>query len=132
MKRVRKIWRDFAMSGIFKRIDTVFLQVTDFEKAIDWYCTVLGFSVRWKDEKNGYAALNIGETPLTLVRGTNKTIRKENTHIPFNFYTSNIQTAYKHLVEHGVKVDEINEDNVEWFEFEDIDGNRLGVCSFLE
>jgi catechol 2,3-dioxygenase-like lactoylglutathione lyase family enzyme len=56
------------MDAIFKRIDTVFLKVKDFDRAIDWYSNILGFTVRWKDEEGGYAALNIGETALTLVR----------------------------------------------------------------
>lgn len=63
------------MSTLFKRIDTVFLKVNDFEKAIDWYCSVLGFTLRWKHEAGGYAALNIGETPLTLVRSSEKNNR---------------------------------------------------------
>lgn len=119
------------MSNLFKRIDTVFLQVTNYEKAVEWYTEVLGFTVRWNDEVNGYAALNIGETPLTLVR-TTKEISK-NSHIPFNFYVPNIESAHKHLVEHGVKVEPINEDGtVKWFNFEDLEGNQLGVCYFPE
>lgn len=46
---------------MFTRIDTVFLQVTDFGKAIKWYSTVLGFPVRWRDDQGGYAALEIGK-----------------------------------------------------------------------
>ncbi|MEH7610295.1 VOC family protein [Gottfriedia acidiceleris] len=120
------------MSEHFKRIDTVCLQVTDFEKAVDWYCSVLGFTIRWNDPMNGYAALNIGETPLTLVRKTNQ-VENPNTHMSFNFYTSNIEQAYNHLKEHGVELEQLNEDGTfKWFEFKDLEGNRLGVCSFPE
>ncbi|WP_342025973.1 VOC family protein [Cytobacillus pseudoceanisediminis] len=66
---------------MFTRIDTVFLQVIDFGKAIEWYSTVLGFPVRWRDDQGGYAALEIGETPLTLVR-SERVI--PSSHMPFN------------------------------------------------
>ncbi|WP_088070940.1 VOC family protein [Gottfriedia luciferensis] len=121
------------MSNLFKRIDTVFLQVTDFENAVEWYCSVLGFTVRWNDVTNGYATLNIGETPLTLVRKNEQEVGHTNKHMQFNFYTSDIEKAYQHLVQHDVKVEKVNQDGTfKWFEFYDLDGNRLGVCSFPE
>lgn len=109
------------MSEMFKRIDTVFLQVRDFDKAIDWYSTVLGFLVRWRFDQGGYAALEVGETPLTIVRSES--------HMPFNFYVSDIAEAHHHLLQHDVKTGPIQDDgSVKWFEFEDPDGNKLGVC----
>jgi catechol 2,3-dioxygenase-like lactoylglutathione lyase family enzyme len=56
------------VSTLFKRIDTVFLHVKQFDQAIEWYVQKLGFTLRWRHDEGGYAALNIGETPLTLVR----------------------------------------------------------------
>ncbi|WP_394137787.1 VOC family protein [Cytobacillus oceanisediminis] len=121
------------MSGIFKRIDTVFLQVGDFEKAIDWYSTVLGFPVRWKDGLSGYAALEIGETPLTLVRSSKEVKERKDSHISFNFFVDDIEKARRHLLQHKVKAEQIQDDGtVKWFEFEDLDGNKLGVCHFSE
>ncbi|KOO52032.1 VOC family protein [Viridibacillus arvi] len=121
------------MSSIFKRIDTVFLQVYDFDKAIKWYCDVLEFKLRWKDETGGYACLEIGETPLTLVRKSNNDEQEKNSHISFNFYTSNIDTARKHLIQSNVTVEPINDDgNVKWFKFQDLEGNNLEVCYFPE
>jgi catechol 2,3-dioxygenase-like lactoylglutathione lyase family enzyme len=119
------------MSNLFKRIDTVFLKVADFEKAIDWYQTVLGFSVRWVDEKGGYAALNIGETPLTLVRST--TVEPASSKVSFNFFTPDIHSSHQHLLNNNVEVEPIQEDgNVKWFDFKDLEGNHLGVCFFQE
>lgn len=118
------------MSNLFKRIDTVFLKVNDFEKAIEWYTTVLGFTLRWKEETGGYAALNIGETPLTLVRSSE---RSENSNVSFNFFTPNIEKAYEHLIQHGVLTEQIqDEGDVKWFKFQDLEGNPLEVCSFKE
>lgn len=119
------------MSNLFKRIDTVFLKVYNFEKAIQWYSSVLGFSVRWVDEKAGYAALNIGETPLTLVRST--AVENSESNISFNFYTPNAEEAHQHLINNGVDAGPIQEDgNVKWFKFKDLEGNALEVCSFQE
>jgi catechol 2,3-dioxygenase-like lactoylglutathione lyase family enzyme len=118
------------MSQLFKRIDTVFLQVTDIEKSIKWYTDVLGFNVRWYDQENGYAAINIGETPLTLVRANEVSI---SSHCLFNFYSSDIQQAHAILLECGVEVGDLNTDEqVDWFEFKDPDGHVLGVCYFEE
>lgn len=119
------------MSSIFKRIDTVFLQVKDFEGSIKWYCDVLGFTLRWKDEKGGYAALDIGETPLTLVRATKEP--NKSASISFNFFTPDIEKAHQLLIQNDVNVGSINEDGqVKWFKFQDLEGNELEVCHFIE
>lgn len=118
------------MSALFKRIDTVFLEVTDMEKSIKWYTEVLGFSVRWHDEENGYAAIEMGETPMTLVRAVKVTPAS---HCLLNFYSSDIYAAHQKLQENGVEVDAvIDYGTVLSFEFKDPDGHILGVCYFEE
>ncbi|WP_084028915.1 VOC family protein [Bacillus sp. J33] len=121
------------MPKMFKRIDTVFLPVRDFNKAIDWYTTVLGFPARWRDDQGGYAALEAGETPLTLVRTPEEIPANKDSHMPFNFYADDIEQAYRHLIQHEVKTGPIQDDGtVKWFDFEDLEGNKLGVCHFKE
>ncbi|MEA3318523.1 MAG: VOC family protein [Bacillota bacterium] len=118
------------MSALFKRIDTVFLEVTDMPKSINWYTEVLGFSVRWHDEENGYAAIEMGETPLTLVRAESVT---PGSHCLLNFYSSDIHAAHQKLKENGVLVEDvIDYGTVLSFEFKDPDGHILGVCYFEE
>ncbi|WP_226683021.1 VOC family protein [Sutcliffiella horikoshii] len=118
------------MSELFKRIDTVFLEVTDMEKSIGWYTDVLGFSVRWHDVENGYAAIEMGETPLTLVRAEKVT---PGSHCLLNFYSSDIYDAHQKLRERGVPVDDVVDyGTVLSFEFKDPDGHILGVCYFEE
>ena len=116
------------MSSIFQRIDTVFLKVKNLDRSVTWYTEVLGFSLRWRSET--HAALNIGETPLTLVQAPeNHTSLMEQAY--FNFYVEDIQLAYSHLKNHQVEVGEVGSDEqVSWFSFKDIDGNQLDVCSF--
>ncbi|MFD1739614.1 VOC family protein [Bacillus salitolerans] len=118
------------MSHLFKRIDTVFLEVSDMDESIKWYTDVLGFSLRWYQQEGGYAAINIGETPLTLVRSKEVT---PSSHCPFNFYTSDIHKAHQELKSKGVQVEEIVDyGDVLSFNFKDLDGHTLGVCYFAE
>lgn len=118
------------MGDLFKRIDTVFLEVTDIERSIQWYTNVLGFTLRWVAKDTGYAAINIGETPLTLVQAREV---KPGTHCPFNFYSPSINQAYDHLKKNGVDVEEIVDyGDVLSFNFKDPDGHLLGVCYFEE
>jgi hypothetical protein len=94
---------------------------------------LVGFTVRWLDEKGGYAPLNIRETPLTLVKSPKEEIQSSNSRISFSFYTSDIENAYRHLVKNKVKVESIEEDgHVKWFKFQDLEGNCLEVCYFKE
>ncbi|MFC4559220.1 VOC family protein [Virgibacillus kekensis] len=118
------------MTKLFKRIDTVFLEVTDIEKSIEWYTDVLDLELRWFQKEGGYAAIEIGETPLTLVRASEV---KPATHCQFNFFTNDIKAAHERLQENNVDVDEIVDyGDVLSFEFRDPDGNILGVCFFEE
>jgi hypothetical protein len=93
----------------------------------------LGFTLRWRHDEGGYAALNIGETPLTLVRAADGVELHNSDHAPFNFFTSDIQEAHRQLKEKGVHVEAIQDHgDVLSFDFKDLDGNRLGVCHFQE
>jgi len=120
---------------MFKRIDTVFVPVTNVENAIEWYREHCGFRLRWHHEEGGYAAMDIGDgdTAITLMR-------QEPMHKPsiepqewFNLYTANAKVAYDQLAAAGVEVTDImNDGSVQFFSFKDLDGNRIGVCSFEE
>ncbi len=113
---------------ISTRIDTIFLPVTDFESAVTWYSDVLGFPTRWRNDENGYAALEIGETPLTLVRST-EPYRGEREL--FNFYTADIEETHRELQNRGVDVDSIQETaDVDFFQFRDVCGNVLAFCCY--
>lgn len=114
---------------MIKRIDTVFLEVDNLDEAVSWYCENLGLRLRWKNEF-GYAAIEVSETVLTLVENTK---RSEQSHMPFNFFTSDIEATYNQLVSKGVKVGKLNSDSrFAHFDFEDLSGNILGFCWFLE
>ncbi len=119
-------------TNIFKRIDTVFVKVKNLEKASEWYETVMGFESTWKDIAGGYVSFAVGETALTLARVPEGEELKVSETPAFNFYASDVQEAHRYLVEKGVNTSEITIDaDVKWFSFEDVEGNKLEVCSFL-
>ena len=116
------------MNGLVKRIDTVFVEVSDLDHSIKWYSEILGLTLRWN--RNGYAAFTIGETSLTLVQSTKVKPAK---HYPFNFFTTNIDDVHKFLVENKVDTDDITDyDDLRTFDFKDPDGHILGFCQFEE
>lgn len=113
---------------LVKRIDTVFLPVRNLEAAIAWYTEKLGLNLRWKVQ--GYAAMNVSETPLTLVETESFTPAP---YCLFNFYAPDIRAAHASLKAAGVDIQDVTEaPDVTFCEFKDPDGNVLGLCWFPE
>ncbi|MFC4410471.1 VOC family protein [Chungangia koreensis] len=120
---------------MFKRIDTVFLPVKNISSAIEWYKEKCSFRLRWYHEEGGYAAMDIGDgkTAFTLVRSDQMGGQKPSMHEWFNLYTADAKAAHEQLALAGVEVTDIlNDDTIEFFNFKDLDGNMIGVCSFKE
>ncbi|WP_017382078.1 VOC family protein [Paenisporosarcina sp. TG-14] len=120
---------------MFKRIDTVFLPVQDMYRSIRWFEEKCGFSLKWHDEKNGYAAMDIGdgETAFTLVRNPQMGTIKPSEHEWFNLYTTDIHATHHAMLDAGVEATPVESGgNVEFYQFKDLDGNTIGVCSFEE
>lgn len=110
---------------LIRRIDTVFLPVSDLDSAIVWYTGVLRLGLRWRVE--GYACLNIGETPLTIYE--KKDHAPGHDHPLFNFYSDQIESIYSKLQEAGVELNEMEtHGGLKHFRFRDPDGNPLEIC----
>lgn len=120
------------MGQMFRRVDTVFVQVADVDKATAWYAEVLGLTERFR--RQDLACLGAGETSITLLGpGWWKNGRPGRTPAAFNFYVPDAEQAHRHLRDQGVTCGPVEMDGTSsWFWFDDPDGNRLEVCSFPE
>ena len=116
---------------MIERIDTLCMKVKNVEKSSDWYEELLGFSVVFKDK--GYRVLRIGDgssVSLTIEEGD--TIPNADQSYPI-FYSKDIQGLYEKLKEHNVRVSKLRYDDVNhFFDFFDLDDNKLQVCYFKE
>ncbi|WP_249871129.1 VOC family protein [Oceanobacillus saliphilus] len=112
--------------GLIDRIDTICLPVSDVKKASAWYQETLGFQESFKAD--GYCVLHVGEKgiPLTLEKGDMQT----NSNNPYPiFFSERIDQLYALLAEKDVSLGELQHDDVNrFFDFFDMDGNRLQVC----
>jgi hypothetical protein len=109
--------------------------VQDTYRSIKWFEEKCDFKLRWHDEKNGYAALDVGngETAFTLVRIAQMGTNKPTEHEWFNLYTSDIHTTHQNMLNLDVDASPVQSGgNMEFFQFKDLDGNTIGVCSFDE
>ncbi|SEH64255.1 Catechol 2,3-dioxygenase [Halobacillus karajensis] len=119
-------------SPIKNKINSVFIPVTDIEKARQWYSKMLGvedgeihFGHLFAAEMEKGSGMILDEMPMW---------RDENGELPtldvpaVQFGTDDIQASYQFMEDHGVElVTEIQYDH--FFVFKDPDGNMLMVCA---
>lgn len=117
------------MSGMFQRIDTIFVPTRDIEKSFTWYVEVLGGIPGWRSDNGEYQSVKFGDTSLTLFL-THEEIYFQPRRSAFNFYVQNAEEAYNYLKMNGVKVEEVKEYGAKYFAFFDLDNNCLEVCEY--
>ncbi|WP_442600234.1 VOC family protein [Neobacillus sp. D3-1R] len=113
-------------SPILNQIGTVFIPVSDIEKARNWYCDILAL------EADG--EILFGHLYILPMKGIgivldSKIYSEENTiKTPlFHFNSENIEEAYSFLLKKGVPItSEIQHDH--YFTIKDPDGNQLMIC----
>lgn len=123
------------MSAIVKRIDSVFVPVTDLKRSEEWYLRMFPFRVTFRSGDGTYVGFRFADsepgnlkTALTLYK-KDRVIPQE--HIAFNFFSEDIDDAHRFLKEQGVEVQDIQGgEGMRFFEFTDPDGNRLEAVTF--
>lgn len=116
-----------------KRIDSVFVPVTDIERSEKWYSEMLPLEVVFRSGDGQYVGFRFdGEGEPKTALTIHKVDRvPERTHIPFNFYAEDIDGFYSYLADKGVKVGEIHDaEGMRFFEFTDPDGNMMEAVTF--
>lgn len=118
---------------LISRIDTIFVPAVDTVAAAAWYERTFGMAEIFRSA--GYIGLRIegegsGTTALTLI----PVERMEKQHyVAFNFFAPDIEALHDALTEDGREVTPINKNGaMSWFDFVDIAGNRVNICSFPE
>lgn len=135
------------MSSLFQRIDCNFIPVSHLQKSIKWYEEVFGCNVVWTEE-SGYAALNVslleerkaankefGHAMITLVETEKFTpyifYKNGEKHPYMNFYAKDIEMVHQVLSQKGIDAGQIIDDGyVKFFNFTELNGHYIGVCSF--
>ncbi|NBI30535.1 VOC family protein [Chengkuizengella marina] len=118
---------------LIKRIDTVFVPVTDLKKSEQWYMNIFPFEVVYRSGDGNYIGFRFDDpkemkTALTIYKVDE--IRPTN-HMAFNFYTEDVDALHNKLKKSGVEVSEIHaSDGMRFFDFEDPNGNQLGAVTF--
>lgn len=118
-------------AGIFERVDTFIVRVSDYKKAQAWYSEKLGFETSFEDDQQKLAVMKAAPTSITLWQlqaGEAKSTGVSNFPI---FHTQDLLATRQLLIERGVKVEEVEgSPSAGWFSFWDVDGNKLEVCHF--
>lgn len=107
------------------------IPVRDLEQSAQWYRDVLGLQLLTITD-DPFAIFNINEGPFLIIlvptdeeTFAHFTINKE-AAFSIAFTSPELTQFHHHLMDHGVKVDEIQEDNGHaFFTFYDLNGNKL-------
>ncbi|WP_159887358.1 VOC family protein [Paenibacillus puerhi] len=115
------------MSPIMNEIGTVFIPVSDIEKARDWYSDLLGLPIEGE--------ILFGHLYIVPMKGTglvlDSKIYSENNifNAPaIQLHTKNIEEAYAFMEAKQIELTTKIQHN-QWFNFKDPDGNVLMVCA---
>lgn len=114
------------MLPIKNEIGTVFIPVSDIEKARDWYCDLLGLPADGEIHSGHLYIVPMEGTDIVLdskIYAEDKIFRAP----AFHFNTEDIQDAYDYMKSKDVNVITEIQFN-QWFNFCDPDGNLLMVC----
>ncbi|KNE22622.1 VOC family protein [Virgibacillus pantothenticus] len=114
------------VNPISKEIGTIFIPVSNVEKARDWYCELLGLPADGEIKLGHLYVLSLDGINIVL---DSKIYQPENIiSTPlFHFNTNHIKDAYQYI--HGKGVEVTTEiEHGHWFNFKDPDGNHLMIC----
>lgn len=125
---------DTTASPILNKLGTVFIPVTDIERARDWYCDLLGIDREACGIMNGHlCALSMqGNAGIILdtmpMWGGREPGGAPRLRVPaVMLLTGDLEASYRYCRENGITtVTEIEHDH--WFVIQDPDDNMLMIC----
>lgn len=112
---------------LIKRVETVFIRVSDIEKSSAWYKSVLQLDIKWG--KEGMAAFKLGETDITIMQ-QELDITKD---VTFNLLVNDIHSFRQHLKSLNINVSDIKTwEDLYYISFLDIDGNEIQAVERIQ
>ncbi|MFC5472297.1 VOC family protein [Cohnella suwonensis] len=114
------------MNPILNQIGTVFIPVSNIEKARDWYCDILNLPADGEILFGHLYVLPMNGTSIVLdskIYSPDHVFRAP----AFHFNTHNIAEAFEYMRSKQVNFTTAIEHD-QWFNFKDPDGNQLMVC----
>lgn len=122
------------------KVATIEIPVTNIQRSVYWYKEILQLHLLHHDENFGTAMLSLtskGAPTLYLVEVEEMSPlafynqRTGITHSIIDFYTNDLKSYHKYLLDQGVDADplEVKDGAPGGFGFRDPDGNRLSVCN---
>jgi catechol 2,3-dioxygenase-like lactoylglutathione lyase family enzyme len=117
------------LKSLIEEIHYFRIPVNELEDSVRWYTECLGFTLRRITEELAVVELNAGPS-LVLVKADSDSrghfTRNGQLEFAVGFTSPNIHSLRESLIEHGVEVDEMKEDNGHFFfHFFDPNGNKL-------
>ncbi|WP_227871974.1 VOC family protein [Paenibacillus albus] len=87
-----------SINVITNRVTEIYVHVSDYEKAIEWYSDVLGINI------NSHGGLDMDGARILLIESDKK---NPMTHAVFSLFSPDITAAHELLKSKGARVDEI-------------------------
>lgn len=112
---------------VLKQIGTVFIPVSNIEKARDWYCDLLGVKADGEIQFGHLYVIPMEGTGIVLdskIYSEGKVFKTP----AFHFNTRDIEEAFRFMKKKGANVITDIEHN-HYFNFKDPDGNILMICA---
>ncbi|MBO0992459.1 VOC family protein [Bacillus sp. SD088] len=113
-------------SPILTEIGTVFIPVSNIDKARDWYCDILGLTVEGDIQFGHLYVIPMNGTGIVLDSKIYAKDKVFKTPV-FHFNTEDIEEAFQFMKNKGVNLI-TNIEHGHYFNFKDPDGNILMVC----
>ncbi|GGP11715.1 VOC family protein [Oceanobacillus neutriphilus] len=111
---------------ILNQIGTVFIPVSNIEKARDWYCDILGLKTDGEILFGHLYVIPMNGTGIVLdskIYAKDKIFKAP----AFHLNTKNIEEAFQYMKNKGVHLITAIEHS-HYFNFKDPDGNMLMIC----
>ncbi|HLO02374.1 MAG TPA: VOC family protein [Symbiobacteriaceae bacterium] len=118
-------------TGIFERVDTFIVRVSDYKKAQAWYIEKLGLETSFVDDEQKLAVMKVSPTSITLWQLKAGETRATGVSSFPIFHTKDLVATRQLLLDRGVEAEEVEgTPSAGWFSFWDLDGNKMEVCHF--